>query len=96
MTASAAPTVCVALSVRDGGVYLAEAIESVLAQEDVALELRIYDNGSTDGSFDVYARYADDPRVIVAQNPEGAHFYTSMNRALAETKATVVRAVVCR
>ena len=87
MTASAAPTVCVALSVRDGGVYLAEAIESVLAQEDVALELRIYDNGSTDGSFDVYARYDGDPRVIVAQNPEGAHFYTSMNRALAETQA---------
>ena len=67
--------------------YLAEAIESVLAQEDVALELRIYDNGSTDGSFEVYARYANDPRLIVARNPEGAHFYTSMNRALAETRA---------
>ena len=87
MTLRAVPTVCVALSVKDGGEYLPEAIESVLAQEDVALELRIYDNGSTDGSFAVYERFRADPRVVVASNSEGAHFYTSMNRALAETEA---------
>jgi hypothetical protein len=81
------PTVCVALSVKDGGAYLAEAIESVLAQQDVALELRIYDNGSSDGSLDLYERYSRDDRVIVARNPPGAHFYESMNRALAETSA---------
>jgi hypothetical protein len=87
VTPRAVPTVCVALSVRDGGEYLPEAIESVLAQEEVSLELRIYDNGSTDGSFAVYERFRADPRVVVASNPEGAHFYTSMNRALAETEA---------
>ena len=92
---AAAPTVCVALSVKDGGEYLAEAIESVLAQEDVALELRIYDNGSTDGSFEVYERFRDDPRVSVASNPAGAHFYTSMNRALAR-RSGLVRALVRR
>lgn len=84
---AASPDVCVALSVRDGGAYLAEAIESVLAQEDVTLELRIYDNGSSDGSFAVYERYRSDPRVLVASNPPGAHYYDSMNRALAETEA---------
>jgi hypothetical protein len=47
-----AATVCVALSVKNGGAYLADSIESVLAQEEVALELRIYDNGSTDGSVE--------------------------------------------
>jgi hypothetical protein len=83
----AIPAVCVALSVKDGGVYLAEAIESVLAQEDVTLELRIYDNGSSDGSLEVYERYRADPRVVVRSNPPGAHFYDSMNRALSETKA---------
>jgi hypothetical protein len=81
------PLVCVALSVKDGGAFLAEAIESVLAQEDVALELRIYDNGSTDGSFAVYARVADDARVTVVVNPEGSTFYDSMNCALADTSA---------
>ncbi|MDX6619280.1 MAG: hypothetical protein QOK36_1666, partial [Gaiellales bacterium] len=84
---AATPAVCVALSVKDGGAYLAEAIESVLAQEDVTLELRIYDNGSSDGSFAVYERYVADPRVTIARNPPGAHFYESMNRALAETAA---------
>ncbi len=82
-----AATVCVALSVKDGGAYLSESITSVLAQEDVALELRIYDNGSTDGSFELAGRYRDDPRVSVNANPAGSRFFDSMNRALAETSA---------
>jgi hypothetical protein len=87
VTAPGVPTVCVALSVKDGGAYLPESIESVLAQQDVALELRIYDNGSTDGSFQVYERYRDDPRVLVTANPAGSTFYDSMNLAIAETAA---------
>ena len=82
-----AATVCVALSVRDGGAYLSGSIASVLAQEDVALELRIYDNGSTDGSFELAERHLDDPRVSVTANPAGSRFFDSMNRALAETSA---------
>jgi Glycosyl transferase family 2 len=82
-----APAVCVALSVKDGGAYLPGSIESILAQEGVALELRIYDNGSTDGSLDVYERYRADPRVSVTTNPAGSTFFDSMNRALAETSA---------
>ena len=82
-----AATVCVALSVKNGGAYLADSIESVLAQEEVALELRIYDNGSTDGSVELSERYRDDPRVSVAANPAGSTFFDSMNRALAETSA---------
>jgi glycosyltransferase involved in cell wall biosynthesis len=84
---SDAPAVCVALSVKDGGAFLAGSIESVLAQEDVTLELRIYDNGSTDASFEVYERYRADPRVSTIANPAGSTFFDSMNRALAETSA---------
>jgi glycosyltransferase involved in cell wall biosynthesis len=82
-----AAAVCVALSVKDGGPYLAESIEGVLAQEDVALELRIYDNGSTDGGLAVCERYRGDSRVSITANPPGSTFFDSMNRALAETAA---------
>src|SRR5205085_8833713 len=77
--------VCVALPVRNGELYFAEAIESVLAQGGVDLELAIYDNGSTDGSVELARRYLDDPRVSVTVNERDLHFYGSLNRALAET-----------
>jgi glycosyltransferase involved in cell wall biosynthesis len=79
--------VCVAISVRDGGRFVAPALESVLAQEAVDLEVRIYDNGSTDGSLAVAESYASDPRVHVAVNERDLGYYGSLNRALAETNA---------
>jgi hypothetical protein len=81
------PEVCVVISVRNGERYLAEAIESVLVQEGVELELRIYDNGSTDASLAIASGFADDPRVTIACNPDGSRYYTSLNRALRETEA---------
>ena len=89
------PRVCVALSVRDGERYLEEAIESVLSQDGVDLELRIYDNGSTDRSLELARRYAADPRVTVAENPYGTTYYGSLNRALEETSAEYFAAFAC-
>ncbi|HVW89932.1 MAG TPA: glycosyltransferase [Gaiellaceae bacterium] len=78
--------VCVAISVRNGERYLGEAIESVLAQEGVDLELRLYDNGSSDGSIELCRRYAaTDPRVSVTENGDGPGYFDSMNMALAAT-----------
>jgi glycosyltransferase involved in cell wall biosynthesis len=83
---AAGPTVCVALPVRNGRAYFAQAIESVLAQEGVALEVRVLDNGSDDGSLELARSYAArDPRVVVAPNPFDVGYYGSLNRALAET-----------
>ena len=45
--------VCVAISVRNGEQFIAEAIESVLDQTHTDLELRIYDNLSTDTSAQI-------------------------------------------
>jgi SAM-dependent methyltransferase len=88
-------SVCVALSVRNGKRYLAEAIESVLGQQGVELELRIYDNGSSDGSLELAGSYLADPRVTLAQNPEGTTYYGSLNRALAETGAPFFAPFAC-
>jgi glycosyltransferase involved in cell wall biosynthesis len=79
-------SVCVAISVRNGERYLAEAVDSVLAQEGVDLELRLYDNGSSDGSSELCHAYAArDPRVSVTENGDGPGYFDSMNMALAAT-----------
>ncbi len=78
-------SVCVAISVRNGEAFLEEAIESVLAQTFADLELRIYDNGSTDASTAIARRFTSDPRVTLAVNERDIGYYGSLNRALAET-----------
>lgn len=84
---SGRPAVAVALSVRNGADYLADAIASVLAQEGVDLELRVYDNLSTDASHEIAQSFTGDRRVTVVRGPEDYGFCGSMNRALSETEA---------
>lgn len=79
--------VCVAISVRNGERFIAEAIESVLAQSHSDLELRIYDNQSVDSSAEVASRYLADPRVSYTANELDLGYYGSLNRALHETSA---------
>jgi Glycosyl transferase family 2 len=79
--------VCVAISVRNGERFIAEAIESVLGQSHSDLELRIYDNLSTDASAEIASRYLTDPRVSYTANEVDLGYYGSLNRALSETSA---------
>ncbi|MGN6392449.1 MAG: glycosyltransferase family 2 protein [Gemmatimonadales bacterium] len=64
---SAAPEISVVIPVHNGERYLAESIESVLAQAHPALELLVIDNGSTDGTGGVARRY---PSVLYTYLPE--------------------------
>ena len=81
------PTVCVAIPVKNGRDYLAEAIESVLAQQGVELSVCVLDNRSDDDSLDVARRYTSDPRVTAERNPVDVFYYGSLNRILARTQA---------
>jgi hypothetical protein len=84
----ALPSVCVALPVRDGAAFLTQAMDTVLAQEGVDLEVRILDNGSQDESLPLARSYAAvDARITLAANPFDLTYYGSLNRALAETDA---------
>jgi len=66
----AAPSVSVVMPVYQAGGYLAEAIESILAQTHPDLELIAIDDGSTDASGAILEEYAKrDPRLIVARRP---------------------------
>lgn len=56
-----------ALPVRDGERFLAEAIESVLAQTRPCDQVIVVDNGSSDASAEIASRYA--PAVEVVSEP---------------------------
>jgi glycosyltransferase involved in cell wall biosynthesis len=60
----------VVIPVRDGERYLAEAIESALAQTHPALDIVVVDDGSRDGSLAMAERYAPEVRCI-SQAPLG-------------------------
>ncbi len=72
----ARPLRCVAISmimpVYNSEKYLAEAVESILAQTFSDFELILVDDGSSDSSPEICDAYAKkDPRVVVVHKPNG-------------------------
>jgi GT2 family glycosyltransferase len=59
-----APRVSVVVPFYNAERYLAAALDSALAQEDVAVEVLVADDGSSDGTPEVLARYGDRVRVL--------------------------------
>lgn len=57
--------VSVILPVYNGELFVAQAIESVLAQKYPDFELLVVDDGSTDGTPQILERYAGDPHVRI-------------------------------
>ena len=77
------PIASVVIPVYNGERYLAEAIESALAQTHTPFELIVVDDGSTDASRAVAESYA--PRVrVVSQSHRGIG--AARNRGLAEVR----------
>lgn len=62
-TQTAPPRVTVFILVFNAERHIAEAIESVLAQSFADFELLIIDDGSTDGTTAVIAKYRVDSRL---------------------------------
>jgi glycosyltransferase involved in cell wall biosynthesis len=83
----AEPVVSAVIPVYEGERYLAEAIESVLAQTAGAPELIIVDDGSTDRSLGVARRRAPDARCI-SQDHRGAA--TARNRGAAAARGDYI------
>jgi glycosyltransferase involved in cell wall biosynthesis len=63
-----APAVSVIVCAHDYERYVAEAIESALAQDHPSFEVIVVDDGSTDGTPDVIAGYGDAVRAIRRPN----------------------------
>ena len=82
---TAAPFVSVLMPVYNPGRFLAEAVDSVLAQTYPAFELVIIDDASNDGSSEQLAAYtARDPRVRVFRQPANMGIVAARNRAFRE------------
>jgi glycosyltransferase involved in cell wall biosynthesis len=64
----AAPEVTVSMPAYDAAPFIRHAIESVLAQRDVGLELIVVDDGSSDDTAAI-AESVPDPRLRVLRNP---------------------------
>jgi glycosyltransferase involved in cell wall biosynthesis len=84
-TQSAGPLVSVVTPFFNTAPYLAECIESVLAQSYSQFEYILLDNCSTDGSTEIAARYASrDPRIRLIRCTEFLSQLANYNRALGE------------
>ncbi|MDD5556465.1 MAG: glycosyltransferase [bacterium] len=73
-------TVTVAIPCGDSEAYIAESIESVLAQTYRNLEIFVLDERSTDRTLEI-ARGFRDPRLTVRQNPERLGIGANWNQA---------------
>jgi glycosyltransferase involved in cell wall biosynthesis len=87
--ADSLPEVSVVLPVYNGSAHLREAIESILSQADVDLELILVDDGSTDDSWDIATSYTD-RRVRIARLHVNRGLANALNHGIAVSRAPLV------
>lgn len=78
MTIAARPLVSVVIPCHNQGEFVAEAVSSALAQREVSVEVIVVDDGSTDDTREVLARFGDAIRVI--RNPVATERGAARNR----------------
>ena len=71
----------VCMATYNGQAYVAEQVDSILAQLEVEDELVVVDDASTDGTSALVSAY-DDPRVRVFDNDENRGYVRTFERAL--------------
>lgn len=86
----AMPRVSAIIIVRDGEAFIAEAIESVMAQSDVDWELVVVDDGSRDNTESIVLSFvaADPDRVRLIHHPAHANRGMSASRNLGIEQST--------
>lgn len=82
--------ISVLIPVYNGILYIAEAVDSVLAQDCQDWELVISDNGSKDGTRD-YLRTLCDPRIRVHEQPVNLGIMGNLNFLLAQAQAPIAK-----
>ena len=65
------PRVSVVIPSFQNAAFIEATVESVLAQTFTDFELIVADHGSTDGTWERLARFADEDRVTLVQTPPG-------------------------
>jgi glycosyltransferase involved in cell wall biosynthesis len=85
--ASGVPLVSVIMPVRDGGAYLAEAVDSILGQSMGDLELIVIDDHSGDGAIERLP--GDEARLRLTKNP-GRGIVSALNEGISRAEGTFV------
>jgi glycosyltransferase involved in cell wall biosynthesis len=83
------PQLTVLMPVYNGGPFLRSAIESILNQDFSDFDFLIIDDGSTDGSHEIAASYAD-PRIRLESNGRNLGLIATLNRGLDLARGTYV------
>ncbi|HIB69448.1 MAG TPA: glycosyltransferase, partial [Phycisphaerales bacterium] len=83
------PRVSVVMAVRDAERFVNAAVDSVLAQTFRDFELSIVDDGSSDSTPHLLARYSD-PRVQVLRNEQNQGLAAALNRGIEQTRGAYI------
>jgi glycosyltransferase involved in cell wall biosynthesis len=75
------PHISVLLSVLNGAKFVADAVQSILAQSYSDFEFIIVDDGSTDRTLTILQSFAD-PRIQIIRNEANIGLARSLNKAL--------------
>lgn len=84
-----APLVSVFMPVYNAGIYLAEAIDSILNQTYTNFEFVILNDGSTDKSEEIIKSF-NDPRIRLENNERNIGLIASLNRGLTLCKGKYI------
>lgn len=86
---SSAPRISVMMPAYNAGRYIAEAVQSVLDQQGVELELIIIDDGSTDDTEQVIRSFTD-PRILYVRNSANRGLVAALNEGLDLANAALI------
>lgn len=86
------PYVTVTIPMYNNVLFIGETIQSILSQTFTDFELLIYDDHSTDGSYDIAASVAD-PRIKLFRNPENLGPEGNWNKAISKVRGKYVKLV---
>jgi glycosyltransferase involved in cell wall biosynthesis len=87
---NAIPIISVVMPVYNGGIYLEEAIDSILNQTFTDFEFIILDDGSTDDSLSLIKKYASkDDRIVIITRENKGLVYT-LNEGIEKSKGDYI------
>jgi GT2 family glycosyltransferase len=90
------PKVSIVMSVYNGEIYLAEAINSMLRQTFTDFEFIIVDDGSSDHSDEIIADYTKhDSRVSLLSLEENTGLATALNHGIRQATGTYIARMDC-
>jgi hypothetical protein len=84
------PLVSVVLPVFNCEEFVAAAVESALSQTGVKFEVVVVDDGSSDGTAEVLARYASDTRLRIVRLPQNLGLTPALNRGVQEARGELI------